>query len=144
AHWVARRDGNPTATALPFGINTPTVFAFALFVMGPTFAGAKERLGPDAAAMLAWKAGLLACAVSGLVEFFGAFVAEYLRRLTPRAALLGVLGAIGVTFIAGDFAFRIYTHPLVGLPPLIILMLAYFAYWKFPLRLPGGFLAVVV
>jgi AGZA family xanthine/uracil permease-like MFS transporter len=81
--------------------------------------------------------------VSGLIEFGGAFFAERLRRVTPRAALLGVLAAVGITFIAADFAFRIYTRPLVGLAPLLILLLAYFARFQFPARLPGGFLAIL-
>lgn len=143
AHIVARRHGNPQCTALPYGINTPSVIAYALFVMGPVFRQFEPTLGAAKAGDLAWKAGLLACLVSGLIEFFGAFVAEKLRRVTPRAALLGVLAAVGITFIAADFAFRIYTRPLVGLLPLAILLVAYFARYRFPLALPGGFLAVL-
>jgi len=145
AHWVARRHNNPTCTALPYGINTPTVIAFAYFIMGPVYrqalAGGAEAAG---AADLAWKAGLLACLVSGVIELSGAFYAERLRRVTPRAALLGVLAALGLAFVASDFAFRIYTKPLVGVLPLGILLLAYFGRYRFPLGLPGGFLVVLV
>ncbi len=145
ARFSARRHGNPRCTALPYGINTPSVFAYVLFIMGPVYREALQRGTPlEAAGELAWKAGLLACLVSGLIEFGGAFVAERLRRATPRAALLGVLAGVALTFIAADFAFRIYTHPLVGIAPLAILMLAYFARYRFPAHLPGGFLAVLV
>ncbi len=136
ARWVARRFNNPGCTALPYGINTPSVIAYAYFIMAPVY-----QLTGDG--HLAWMAGLLACLVSGVVEFAGAFVAERLRRVTPRAALLGVLAAIGITFIAADFAFRIYTRPLVGVLPLVFLLLAYFARYQFPFRLPGGLLAVL-
>lgn len=142
ARYVARRDGNHACTALPYGINTPSVIAYALFVMGPVFQQYRGELGDEAASSLAWRAGLLACLVSGVIEFVGAFFAERLRRVTPRAALLGVLAAVGITFIAADFAFRIYTHPLIGLLPLAFLLIAYFARYKFPLGLPGGLLAV--
>lgn len=142
AHHVARRDGNHACTALPYGINTPSVIAYVLFIMGPVYQQFRGELGEEAAWNLAWRAGLLACLVSGVIEFFGAFVAERLRRATPRAALLGVLAAVGITFIAADFAFRIYTHPLVGLLPLAFLLIAYFARYKFPLGLPGGMLAI--
>jgi adenine/guanine/hypoxanthine permease len=135
AHWVARKHGNASCTALPFGINTPSVIAYAFFIMGPVY---RSTGSSD----LAWKAGLLACLVSGVIEFGGAFFAEKLRRATPRAALLGVLAAVGITFIAADFAFRIYTRPLVGLLPLAFLLLAYFAHYRFPLKVPGGFLAI--
>ena len=143
AHWVARRSRNPNITALPYGINTPSVFAFALFVMGPVYRMYEPQMGAAAAGDLAWKAGLLACLVSGIIEFFGAFVAERLRRVTPRAALLGVLAALGIAFIASDFAFRIYTKPLVGVLPLGILLLAYFGRFRFPFGLPGGLLVVL-
>ncbi|MBL8880964.1 MAG: hypothetical protein JNG88_17760 [Phycisphaerales bacterium] len=144
AHVVARSSGNSQTTALPYGINTPSVYAYVLFIMGPVFQQNVTTMGEDAAARLAWQAGLLACVVSGLIEFFGAFVAEPLRRVTPRAALLGVLAVVGVTFIAGDFAFRMYTQPLVGLPALAVLLLAYFSRYSFPFGLPGGAAAVVV
>jgi AGZA family xanthine/uracil permease-like MFS transporter len=134
---VARRDANATCTALPYGINTPSVIAYVLFIMGPVY----ERTGDGD---LAWKAGLLACLVSGVIEFVGAFISEPLRRATPRAALLGVLAAVGVTFVSADFAFRIYAHPLVGLVPMGLLLLAYFAQHRFPLGLPGGLLAVLI
>jgi len=137
AHWVARRHNNPTCTALPYGINTPSVIAYAYFIMGPVYRATGSY-------DLAWKAGLLACLVSGIIELTGAFYGEHLRRVTPRAALLGVLAGIGITFIAGDFAFRIYTRPLVGLLPLVVLLLAYFARYRFPGRFPGGFLAVLL
>jgi AGZA family xanthine/uracil permease-like MFS transporter len=144
AHWVARRDGNASCTALPYGINTPTVFAFALFIMAPVYHMYVDRLGPERAGDLAWKAGLLACLVSGIVEFVSAFFAERLRQVTPRAALLGVLAALGITFIAADFAFKIFALPLVAILPFGILLLAYFAQYRFPFRLPGGFIAVLI
>ena len=143
AHYVARRHRNATCTALPYGINTPSVVAYVLFIMGPVYQMFEPKLGSAAAADLAWKAGLLACLVSGVIEATGSLYAERLRRLTPRASLLGVLAAIGITFIAAEFAFRIYTSPLVGLLPLAFLLLAYFARYRFPLGLPGGFLAVL-
>lgn len=136
ARHVARRHANPNCTALPYGINTPSVIAYCIFIMGPIYRATGDP-------QLTWQAGLLACLVSGLIEFSGAFVAEKLRRATPRAALLGVLAAVGITFIAADFAFRIYARPLVGLVPLFILLLAYYARFQFPWRLPGGLLAVL-
>jgi len=136
AHYIARKYRKADTTALPYGINTPSVIAYAYFIMGPVY----QRTGdPD----LAWMAGLLACLVSGVIEFVGAFFAERLRRVTPRAALLGVLAGLAIAFIASDFAFRIYTKPLVGLLPLGILLLAYFGRFRFPLGLPGGLLVVV-
>src|ERR1700722_11317854 len=80
-HFVARAAARSDLTALPFGINTPSLLIYIYFVMIPVF----ERTNSGE---MAWKAGLVPCLGSGLIEFFGAFVAEQIRRRTPRAALL--------------------------------------------------------
>ena len=55
-----------------------------------------------------------------LSEIFGAFIAESVRRVTPRAALLSALSGIAITFIAMDFTFKIFARPLVALVPMAI------------------------
>ena len=42
---------------------------------------------------------LVACIGSGMIEFFGAFVAERIRAMTPRAALLASLSGAGLAFL---------------------------------------------
>ena len=137
ARRVARRDGNPTCTALPYGINTPSVFAFILFILAPVY-----RQTGDAE--LTWKVGLIACLGSGLIEFLGAFIGGWIRRVTPRAALLSALAAIGVIFIASPFAFQIFERPLVAILPMFVVLIGYFAKIRFPLGLPSGLVAVVL
>lgn len=136
AHWVAWRERRSDVTALPFGINTPSLLVYVFFVMKPAY----DRTHDPS---FAWKLGLIACLGSGLIEFSGAFVAERLRRNTPRAALLSTLAGIAVAFISMKFALEIWQRPLVAMLPLAIVMLTYFAGIRFPLGLPGGFLAVV-
>ena len=60
AHRAARRHGDAECTALPYGINTPSVFAFVLFIMGPVYRTALDVPGMtvEAAGRLAWQAGL--------------------------------------------------------------------------------------
>jgi len=70
--------------------------------------------------------GLVACFLSGVIEIAGAFIAERVRQLTPRAALLSALAGIAVTFIAMDFTFRIFAKPLIALVPLALILLSYF------------------
>jgi len=145
AWQVARRDGNATCTALPYGVNTVSMFAFIFFVMRPVylrFSG--TDLGPAGAADLAWKMGMLACIGSGVIELLGSLIAARIRRITPRAALLSTLAAIGVIFIAGPFAFQIYERPLVAMLPMLIILVVYFAKVRFPLGLPGGMVALIV
>jgi len=144
ARRTARKTNNPAVTALPYGINTPSVFAYIFFIMAPVYGRYKDVLGVEGAADLAWKAGLVACIGSGVIEFLGAFIGERIRRVTPRAGLLSALAAIGVILIAGPFAFQIFERPLVAIVPMFVVLVGYFARVRFPLGLPSGLVAVVL
>ncbi|HUU23840.1 MAG TPA: hypothetical protein VM389_14995, partial [Phycisphaerae bacterium] len=137
AHWVARRERRSDITALPYGINTPSLLVYVFFVMMPAY----QRTG---SAALAWQMGLIACLGSGVIEFAGAFVAERLRRNTPRAALLSTLAGIAITFISLTFALQIWQRPLVAMVPMAVVLLVYFAHVRFPLGLPGGLVAILL
>jgi len=137
AHWVARRERRSDVTALPYGINTPSLLVYVFFVMMPAY----NRTG---SAAFAWQMGLIACLGSGIIEFAGAFVAERLRRNTPRAALLSTLAGIALTFISFAFALQIWQRPLVAMVPLAIVLLVYFSHVRFPLGVPGGLVAVLL
>ncbi|MEZ6046962.1 MAG: NCS2 family permease [Planctomycetaceae bacterium] len=133
---LARKTGRDDVTALPYGINTPSVIIFIFFVIKPVYDSTQN-------AELAWKMGLLACLGSGVIEFLGSFVGSKIRKTTPRAALLSTLAGIAIGFIAMTFALQIYQRPLVAMLPLGIILLSYFAHYQFPWGLPGGLLAVL-
>ncbi|MDP6560878.1 MAG: NCS2 family permease, partial [Candidatus Binatia bacterium] len=137
ARQLARETGREDVTALPYGINTVSLFAYVFFVMLPVYQATKDPIW-------AWKVGLAACFLSGLIEIAGAFIAERVRRMTPRAALLSALAGIAVTFISMDFSFRIFAKPLIALVPLALILLSYFAQYRFPLALPGGLVAILI
>ncbi len=134
---LAKRENRSDVTALPYGINTPSLLVYVFFVMAPVFQKTHS-------AEAAWRMGLLACLGSGIIEFFGAFIAEQVRRRTPRAALLSTLAGIAVGFIAMKFALEIFDRPLVAMLPLAIILITYFSKVPFPLGLPGGLIAVVL
>ena len=138
---LARATGRTDVTALPYGINTPSLFAYIFLVMLPAKLAA-EAAGAADPALVAWRVGLVACFGSGLIEFGGAFVAERIRKATPRAALLSTLAGIALTFIALGFFFRTYAHPIVGLTTLGIIILVYFGRVRFRGGIPGGLVAV--
>jgi adenine/guanine/hypoxanthine permease len=137
AHRLAQETGRDDVTALPYGINTVALFAFVFFIMLPIYLETKDPVW-------AWKVGLVACFLNGVIEILGAFVAESVRRVTPRAALLSALSGIAITFIAMDFTFKIFAQPLVALAPMAIIFLAYFSHQRLPLGLPGGMVAIAV
>ncbi|MFQ5413376.1 MAG: NCS2 family permease [Phycisphaerae bacterium] len=136
ARRLARRDGRRDVTALPYGINTPSLLVYVFFVMAPVYreTGSAEQ---------AWRMGIVACTGSGIIELLGSFVAGWLRRRTPRAALLSTLAGIAIGFIAMTFVLQIWSRPLIALVPLAIVLMTYFAGTRFPLGLPGGFVAIL-
>jgi AGZA family xanthine/uracil permease-like MFS transporter len=143
AKKLADRTGRTDVCALPYGINTVSLFAHVFLVMLPAKLAA-QAAGADDPARVAWQAGLVATLGSGAIEFSGAFVADRLRRFTPRAALLATLAGIALGFISLGFLFRTFANPLVGLTTLAVVMLTYFGRVRFKGNLPGGLVAVAL
>jgi AGZA family xanthine/uracil permease-like MFS transporter len=137
AHRLAKRGGRTDVTALPYGINTVSLFAFFSLIIAPVYLQTKN-------ADLAWKIGVISCFISGLFEGIGAFVGERIRRLTPRAALLATLAGIAISFIALDQTIKIWDRPLVAFIPLALIMAEYFSRVKLPFRIPAGFYAMAI
>ena len=137
ARQLALRTGRADVTALPYGINTVSLFAFVFFIMLPIVQETKDPVW-------AWKVGLVACFLNGVIEILGAFIAEAVRRVTPRAALLSALAGIAITFISMDFTFKIFAQPLVALVPMAVIFVAYFSQQRLPLGLPGGMVAIAI
>jgi AGZA family xanthine/uracil permease-like MFS transporter len=126
AHRLARRENRTDVCAMPFGLNTPTMIAYAFLVMLPArqLALSRGAADPDTAA---WQAGLVACLGSGTIEFFGSFVAQSLRRMTPRAALLASLSGAGFAYLTLNFVLDLYAHPVVGIATLGLAFLFFFS-----------------
>jgi len=138
--WQAKRLSQATgraATALPYGVNTVSLFAYILFVMLPVV-----RMTGDTE--LAWQMGLAACLGSGLIELAGSWIAGRVKQITPRAALLATLAGIAITFISMDFAFRIFSDPLIGFAPLALIFMQYIGRMPLPFNIPAGLVAVIV
>lgn len=134
---IAKAEGRNDVTAMPYGINTVSLFAYIVFIMAPIYRQTND-------AKLAWQAGLFACFLSGVMEFAGAFFGDALRRHAPRASLLSSLAGIAITFIAMGFVFQIFATPALGLLPMLLILFCYAAKLKLPLGVPAGFAAVVL
>ena len=137
ARRLARSTGRDDITALPYGINTPSVVAFIFLIMGPVYHETHNST-------LAWQAGLLACFLSGIMEIIGAFCGDWLRRYTPRAALLSALAGVAVTLIAMGFVFQLFANPIIGFLPMMLILVGYSSRIRLPLNLPVGLAAVLL
>ncbi len=133
ARRVALREGRTDVCALPYGINTTSLYAFIFLIIAPVWAANREALGDRQAAILAWHVCLAASFASGLIELAGASVGAWVRRVTPRAALLATLAGIAISLIALPFVIHMFASPLISFLPLAIMLamavISFGVYW---------------
>lgn len=143
AQKLSAREGRTDVTALPYGINTVSLFAFVFLVMLPVrIAALQQGASPEEASTTAWQVGLAACLVSGALEAVGSEVrrAAWPSGWAQRPA--STLAGIAISFIAIDFAVRTFEAPLVAMLPLAVILATYFGRTPMPFRIPGGAWAV--
>ena len=91
----------------------------------------------------AWEAGLTWVFVQSFVLMAGGFIAPVIRRITPRAALLGSLAGISITFISMRPGLQIFETPLIGMVCLAIILANWFGGVRYYGGVPGGLVAIV-
>jgi AGZA family xanthine/uracil permease-like MFS transporter len=133
---LARRTGRDDVTAMPFGIDTPTLFAMVFGVLGPV----KLATGDP---VLAWKVAMAITVAVGAVKCALSFVGDWAGRVVPRAALLGSIAGVAILLIAFLPMLKILRDPLVGLVALVVLLLALVGGVRMPFGVPGAFAAVL-
>jgi AGZA family xanthine/uracil permease-like MFS transporter len=149
AFRLARNSGRADVTAMPLGLDTPSTFGMVFLVIGPAFLAAR---GPadappevvDAAARHAWHVGMCAIVASGLFKLACSWIAGPIRRMVPRAALLGSLTAVALVLITFLPLLDIFESPLVGLVSLGIVLATLTAGIRFPGGIPGALAALAV
>lgn len=136
AFRLARRTNRQDVTAMPFGIDTPSLFGITFGVLGPTMLLTKDPV-------LAWKVGMGATVAMGLLKLVLSFGGEWVRRVVPRAGLLGSIAGVAILLIAFLPALRVFADPLVGLVSLGLILVALVGRIRLPRGIPGALAAVV-
>jgi AGZA family xanthine/uracil permease-like MFS transporter len=149
AFRLARKTGRSDITAMPLGLDTPSTFGMVFLVIGPAFLAARgpADASPEtiaAAARHAWHVGMCAIVASGLFKLGCSFFAGTIRRLVPRAALLGSLTAVALVLITFLPLLDVFESPLVGLLSLGIVLATLTARLPLPGGIPGALAALVV
>lgn len=137
ARRLARQENRGDVTALPYGISTPILFIYLFSVIGPVYWVTED-------AVLAWQAGMAAAFLGGVLEMCGCLLGPLLKRITPRAGMLGTLAGIAIVWIATVPLAEIFEHAAIGFPALAIILLGLVAGVRFPGGIPAGLLAIVV
>jgi AGZA family xanthine/uracil permease-like MFS transporter len=137
ARRLARREGRSDVTAMPYGPSVPHMFIVTFVIMLPIYLATKNALD-------AWAAGLAWCFIIGCIVLIGAFVGPYIRRYTPRAALLGTLAGISIAFISMRPAAQMWEALWIAMPVLIIILIGFVTGIKLPGNIPVGLAALLV
>ncbi len=133
---LARASGRDDVTAMPFGIDTPSLFGIVFGVLGPVMLITGDPV-------LAWKIGMGVTVAMGALKLVLAFFGDLVRRLVPRAALLGSIAGVAILLIAFLPALKVFADPLVGLVSLTLVLVSLTGRVRLPGGLPGAFAAVL-
>src|SRR5579863_1596840 len=137
AYRVAKKTGRTDVCALPSGISVPHMFVVTFVVMLPI-------LGKTGDPVQAWEAGLTWVFVQSFVLMAGGFIAPVIRRITPRAALLGSLAGISITFISMRPASQMFVTPVIGLVCFAVILVNWFGGVRYFKGVPAGLVAIGV
>jgi AGZA family xanthine/uracil permease-like MFS transporter len=134
---LARQTGRDDVTAMPFGIDTPSLFGMTFAVIGPTLVLTRDPV-------LAWKVGMGTTVAMGIAKLVLSFGGEWVRRVVPRAGLLGSIAGVAILLIAFLPALKVFADPLVGLVALGLILVTLTGRIALPGRIPGALAAVIV
>ncbi|MFY1670603.1 regulator [Plantactinospora sp. WMMB334] len=137
ARRLARRENRTDVTALPYGPSVPHMFIVIFVIMLPIYLRTQD-------ARQAWQAGVAWAFIIGVIVLIGAFVGPWIRRYAPRAALLGTLAGISITFISMNPAGQMWRAAWIALPVFALLLIGLLTDVRLPGNLPIGLAALLL
>src|SRR6187549_213846 len=135
AYNLAKKTGRNDVCALPSGISVPHMFVVVFVIMLPI---ALKTGDP----VKGWEAGLCWVFVQSFVLMAGGFIAPVIRKITPRAALLGTLAGVSVSFISMRPALEMFMTPLIGVVCFAIILVSWFGGVRYYKGIPAGLVAI--
>ena len=136
AYRLAKKTGRSDVCALPSGISVPHMFVVTFVIMLPITLKTGDPIK-------GWEAGLTWVFIQSFVLMLGGFAGSVIRKITPRAALLGTLAGVSITFISMKPALEMFMTPVIGLVCFAIILLGWFGGIKYR-GVPAGLVAIAV
>lgn len=137
AYKLAKETGRTDVCALPSGVSVPHMFVVVFVIMLPIKASTGDPVK-------AWEAGLAWVFIQSCLLMVGGFVAPLIRKITPRAALLGTLAGVSVAFISMRAALEMFMTPVIGVTCFAIILASWFGKVRYFKGLPAGLVAIAV
>ncbi|MDB4990988.1 MAG: regulator [Myxococcaceae bacterium] len=135
AYKLAEKTGRTDVCALPSGISVPHMFVVVFVIMLPIAIKTGDPVR-------GWEAGLTWVFIQSFVLMVGGFVAPVIRKITPRAALLGTLAGVSIAFISMRPALEMFMTPMIGVVCFVIIIASWFGGVRYYRGIPAGLVAI--
>src|SRR3954462_3903468 len=136
AYRLAKKTGRTDVCALPAGISVPHMFIVTFVIMLPIAIKTGDPIQ-------GWEAGLTWVFVQSFVLMGGGVIAPFIRKVTPRAALLGTLAGVSLAFMSMCPAQQMFMMPPIGVVCFSIILASWFGGVKYK-GIPAGLVAIAV
>ena len=133
-----KKTGRTDVCALPSGISVPHMFVVDVRDH------AADRASRPAIPIKGWEAGLTWVFIQSFVLMIGGFIAPLIRKITPRAALLGTLAGVSIAFISMRPALEMFMTPVIGVVCFAIILASWFGGVRYFSGIPAGLVAIAV
>ena len=137
AYRLAQRTGRNDVCALPSGISVPHMFVVTFVIMLPISISTGDPIK-------GWEAGLTWVFIQSFVLILGGFAGPLIRKITPRAALLGALAGVSITFISMRPALEMFMTPVIGIVCFALILGSWFGGVRYFKGMPAGLVAIAV
>lgn len=137
AFKLANETGRDDVCALPSGVSVPHMFVVVFVIMLPISLTTGDPIK-------GWEAGLAWVFIQSFVLMLGGFIAPVIRKITPRAALLGTLAGVSIAFISLRPALEMFMTPVVGVVCFAIILASWFGGVRYFKGIPAGLVAIAV
>jgi AGZA family xanthine/uracil permease-like MFS transporter len=137
AYQLSKRTGRTDVCALPSGISVPHMFVVTFVIMLPIAVKTGDPVR-------GWEAGLTWVFIQSFVLMIGGFVAPIIRKITPRAALLGTLAGVSIAFISMRPALEMFMTPTIGIVCFAVILASWFGGVRYFKGIPAGLVAIAL
>jgi len=137
AYRLAKSTGRTDVCALPSGVSVPHMFVVTFVIMLPIAIKTGDPIK-------GWEAGLTWVFIQSFVLMIGGYLGPYIRKVTPRAALLGTLAGVSIAFISMRPALEMFMTPVIGILCFAIILVSWFGGVRYLRGIPAGLVAIAV
>ncbi|MBL4639407.1 MAG: hypothetical protein JKY57_02645 [Kordiimonadaceae bacterium] len=145
-NWLAKKTakatGNEALTSIPLGLDLPSVFGMAFFVVGPVYTLSLNDQAPLEAANTAWIVGMAATLWMAVIKFILSFFGRAMQHELPQMALIGAMAGIATVWLGAEAIFGVFELPEIGILSLFAMVFALIAGHRLPFNMPGAIIAI--